>query len=160
MTDTLEAPERYLVRNQAKCLGCGDTIVSRHTHDFVTCSCGALSVDGGRSYARRAFKEEVPWEELSVYSDVPVSGGGHVLENSDAVLSQTHPAGACFGARCTIHNMSDHSMRNLEQVWHSGHMWRRCMHNGLHPDPDEFPLPKEGDNHVCCTEHCCGGAYG
>jgi len=34
-------------------LSCGDKIVSKHRHDFVTCTCGAVSVDGGQSYLRR-----------------------------------------------------------------------------------------------------------
>jgi hypothetical protein len=28
-------------------------IVSKHRHDFVTCTCGAISVDGGQAYLRR-----------------------------------------------------------------------------------------------------------
>ena len=160
MTDTATTQEKYLVRNQAKCLGCGDVIVSRHTHDFVTCSCGALSVDGGISYARRAFDKDVPWEDLSIYSDTPVPMGEHRLENSTATLLRTHPEGACYGERCTIHAMSEHSMRKLEQVFYRGRMWRECEHDVLHPDPDEFPLPQEGAHtHICCDEHCCTGAY-
>jgi hypothetical protein len=34
-------------------LSCGDLIVSKHRHDFVTCTCGAISVDGGQEYLRR-----------------------------------------------------------------------------------------------------------
>jgi hypothetical protein len=28
-------------------------IISKHRHDFVTCTCGAISVDGGQAYLRR-----------------------------------------------------------------------------------------------------------
>lgn len=42
-----------IIQNAASCNGCGDFIVSKHRHDFVTCSCGAISVDGGQSYLRR-----------------------------------------------------------------------------------------------------------
>jgi hypothetical protein len=28
-------------------------IISKHRHDFVTCTCGAISVDGGQDYLRR-----------------------------------------------------------------------------------------------------------
>ena len=31
-----------------KCLMCGDTVISRAQHDFVTCYCGNVSVDGGQ----------------------------------------------------------------------------------------------------------------
>jgi len=43
-----------IIQNAVSCLGCGDFIVSKHRHDFVTCTCGAISVDGGQSYLRRS----------------------------------------------------------------------------------------------------------
>lgn len=57
---------RTILHNKAKCLKCGDVIESRYEHDFVTCSCGHLSVDGGRSYLRRVFTDD-DWEELTEY---------------------------------------------------------------------------------------------
>jgi hypothetical protein len=42
-----------IIQNAVSCNGCGDFIVSKHRHDFVTCSCGAISVDGGQEYLRR-----------------------------------------------------------------------------------------------------------
>jgi hypothetical protein len=42
-----------IVQNAVNCLSCGDLIVSKHRHDFVTCTCGAISVDGGQEYLRR-----------------------------------------------------------------------------------------------------------
>ena len=42
-----------ILRNAARCKKCGETIESRHVHDFVTCKCGAISVDGGKEYLRR-----------------------------------------------------------------------------------------------------------
>lgn len=40
--------------NAAKCARCGDYIRSRNRHDFRTCKCGAISVDGGSWYMRRS----------------------------------------------------------------------------------------------------------
>ena len=62
-----------LTRNALQCLGCGDVIESKYRHDYVTCSCGAWSVDGGLDYTRRAWREDpfVPcvdlceWEEIN-----------------------------------------------------------------------------------------------
>ena len=55
-----------IVQNAVTCLGCGDFIVSKHRHDFVTCTCGAISVDGGQAYLRRVgdFRNAVDhsWE--------------------------------------------------------------------------------------------------
>ena len=61
---------RRLKRNAARCDGCGDTIESEFCHDFRTCSCGALAVDGGLAYARRLFKPEVPFTDLNEYEEV------------------------------------------------------------------------------------------
>ena len=33
-----------------RCLSCGDVIFSRARHDFMTCSCGKVSIDGGFDY--------------------------------------------------------------------------------------------------------------
>jgi hypothetical protein len=43
-----------IVENAVTCKKCDDFIVSKHRHDFVTCSCGTISVDGGQSYLRRS----------------------------------------------------------------------------------------------------------
>lgn len=47
----------HLTRNAAKCLACGDVVESKYRHDFVTCSCGSLSVDGGLAYSRRSYAD-------------------------------------------------------------------------------------------------------
>lgn len=44
--------------NKAQCLLCGQIIESTHVHDFRTCKCGNLSVDGGHDYIRRAYRED------------------------------------------------------------------------------------------------------
>ena len=46
--------ETVILSNQIKCLHCGESIYSAHRHDFVTCTCGSVSVDGGMNYFRRA----------------------------------------------------------------------------------------------------------
>lgn len=55
-------PRAIIVENSIRCLQCGDVITSKHRHDFVTCSCGRSSVDGGSDYLRRVGDS---WEELS-----------------------------------------------------------------------------------------------
>lgn len=47
-----------LLHNSAKCLVCGEVLVSRHTHDYKQCSCeNKTSVDGGLSYVRYGGKD-------------------------------------------------------------------------------------------------------
>ena len=55
-----------IIRNAIRCNICGDEIESKHRHDFVTCKCGACSVDGGHDYLRRCFKEEGCYTDISV----------------------------------------------------------------------------------------------
>ena len=56
-----------IIRNSARCLRCGDEIESKHVHDFVTCKCGAISVDGGKEYFKRSA------EDLSLLLDTSES---------------------------------------------------------------------------------------
>ena len=57
--------------NAAKCLECNEIIRSKNRHDYVSCTCGNLSVDGGSWYLRRGYKKENSFEELSEnYSDI------------------------------------------------------------------------------------------
>jgi len=56
--------------NSAMCLVCDDTIVSKHSHDYVTCNCGALSVDGGLEYLKRNFVKMEDWIEMSEYEEI------------------------------------------------------------------------------------------
>lgn len=54
-----------LTLNSAKCLVCGDILVSRYRHDFVSCRCGNLAVDGGLDYERRVVQDPGRVVELS-----------------------------------------------------------------------------------------------
>jgi len=42
-----------IIKNAARCLKCRDVVISTHRHDFVSCTCGAMFVDGGNDYLRR-----------------------------------------------------------------------------------------------------------
>ncbi len=44
------------MRNSARCKLCGDEIESKHVHDFVSCKCGEIFVDGGKAYTKRGAK--------------------------------------------------------------------------------------------------------
>ena len=55
---------QVILHNRAKCLKCGEVLESKYRWDYVTCSCGALSVDGGHDYLKRSGNLE-DIEELS-----------------------------------------------------------------------------------------------
>ena len=57
-----------IVRNSFRCKKCNDIIQSNSRHDFKSCQCGAVAVDGGLDYLRRIGTQE-DWEELSIFED-------------------------------------------------------------------------------------------
>jgi hypothetical protein len=65
-----DEPRKRLTRNAMKCHGCGDTIESKHRHDFVSCTCEALFVDGGLDYNRFGCRPGVPIENLCEWEEV------------------------------------------------------------------------------------------
>lgn len=72
--DVFIDPDDYLFRrygtailwNAAQCALCKDVIESRNRHDFVTCECGEISVDGGTDYLRRGARDLRNVIDLSV----------------------------------------------------------------------------------------------
>ena len=57
---------KILTKNAIKCKKCGDIIQSKYRHNFVSCSCGACSVDGGLDYLRRCGNPS-DYEEVDEY---------------------------------------------------------------------------------------------
>ena len=55
-----------IIKNAIRCNICGEEIESKHRHDYVTCKCGACSVDGGHDYLRRSFKSPGCFTDISV----------------------------------------------------------------------------------------------
>jgi hypothetical protein len=60
-----------IICNRIQCVHCKDIIISHHRHDYKHCSCGTVSVDGGRDYLLRGFNRKTDYIELSLYSDSP-----------------------------------------------------------------------------------------
>ena len=61
-----------IIKNAASCTVCYSFIESKHRHDFKSCSCGNIFVDGGLSYLRRGgnmstFQDESKIVHLSDY---------------------------------------------------------------------------------------------
>lgn len=62
---TVPAPRPRILANRAQCRACGDVIESTHVHEFRSCRCGSISVDGGREYLRRLWKGG-EWEAAAI----------------------------------------------------------------------------------------------
>ncbi|CAM4026728.1 hypothetical protein L1N85_17125 [Paenibacillus alkaliterrae] len=58
-----------LKKNLIQCLCCNDIIESVYTHDYKTCRCGAVSIDGGLEYPKRSFPSGAPEEWFKELSD-------------------------------------------------------------------------------------------
>lgn len=57
-----------IIQNQVRCNKCGDEPYSAHRHDYVSCKCGAVAVDGGMEYLRRSGNPE-DYTEMSMSMD-------------------------------------------------------------------------------------------
>jgi hypothetical protein len=62
-----------ILKNAAYCLKCETEVESVHRHDFRSCECGEVSVDGGHDYLRRVWGPDAQWVDRSVETgdDVP-----------------------------------------------------------------------------------------
>jgi hypothetical protein len=70
--DTSQKERRYfyignIFENKAKCLKCGEIIISKNVHNYAICKCGNLAVDGGSWYCKRVYKKENSYKEMSIY---------------------------------------------------------------------------------------------
>lgn len=56
-------------RNRVQCLKCDDVIEATHQHDFKSCKCGFVSIDGGAyGHWRRLWNEGDP---KAAYREMP-----------------------------------------------------------------------------------------
>lgn len=144
--------------NKAQCAECKDIIMSRTRHDFVSCSCGAIFVDGGTDYLRRGGSDGafIDMSRVTEYDD------RQQLENSDVFVNGVHSPALCEGNSCPIHNRSLHPLRDCEQalsfINHAAVSWRICTHGIYHIDPDEskewLTKNKVSRKHKGC-DGCC-----
>lgn len=58
-----------IIVNKIKCKKCGGIIESTYRHDYRTCKCGAVAVDGGHDYLRRCGNLE-DFEDLSEFENI------------------------------------------------------------------------------------------
>ena len=64
-----DAPKYRMTKNAIMCKRCQETIESTHVHDFRSCACGKVFVDGGLEYARRCGDRN-NWVEKSEYEEI------------------------------------------------------------------------------------------
>lgn len=64
-SDDMPEKKTIIVRNAIRCNHCGDVIESNYIHDFKTCSCRKVAVDGGHDYLRRCAASSEDYTDLS-----------------------------------------------------------------------------------------------
>lgn len=75
---------RKILRNRVRCNKCGDVIESKSRHDFVSCSCGAIGLDGGHDYQRLVLARGVKGDDftdMSEYDKTDMSDEARTLFN-------------------------------------------------------------------------------
>ena len=58
-----------IIKNCIQCKVCGKVIESKLRNDFMTCSCGRCSVDGGLEYLRRVAETSDIFVEMSQFEE-------------------------------------------------------------------------------------------
>lgn len=75
-----------VLRSQIECPSCHQIIASLHRHDFRSCRCGAVSLDGGRDYCRVLFhRARAIDRSLVIDADVTKEDARRLIEVLNAV---------------------------------------------------------------------------
>lgn len=83
-----------IIQNQVQCHRCGDKPYSATVHDFKSCKCGSVSVDGGQQYLRRVG-------ELNAFSEMSVELPKEAVEAALAEMDAMSESGRnTFGIFC------------------------------------------------------------
>ena len=85
---------RFIKLNRAKCLTCGDTLISKPecASKEVTCTCGGLTISGGathtyrkgRNYKDMCILDFSDCPEVSIDTPIPPPGSSITREELDA----------------------------------------------------------------------------
>ena len=73
---------KRILRNVIRCNHCGDVIESTYRHDYRTCRCGCVFVDGGHDYLRRgAMYGPDDYTDISEVEEINDDTNGKKEEN-------------------------------------------------------------------------------
>ena len=63
---TAEEIELYRFQDGVHCLTCEDVIFSMNRHDSHSCTCGKVSIDGGKDYTKVSFEPKSLYEMVTI----------------------------------------------------------------------------------------------
>lgn len=103
------------MKNKAKCKLCNSIIESFHATDYVTCSCGEISLDGGNSL--RCFANDL-------FNIIRIDDEGNeiipkVVDKVDTTLTQHNPdtdLDRKIPTKNDLIDMLDEMIKNLENL--------------------------------------------
>jgi len=72
-----------IIKNRAYCKKCSIEVESKSVHDFRSCKCGSLSVDGGRDYLHRLGDPNTYIDTSIVTDATPIWTNVGKLNDSD-----------------------------------------------------------------------------
>jgi hypothetical protein len=61
---------QFRYQDAIHCLSCDDVIYSVMRHDFRSCTCGSVSIDGGRDYTSISYKPNSSYANIIPYRTV------------------------------------------------------------------------------------------
>ena len=70
------------MRNRAKCKLCEEILESFHRHDYVTCKCGEIFIDGGQDYLRCGAND---WQNFLRVEDDGTITYPKIVEKSEEI---------------------------------------------------------------------------
>lgn len=85
------------------------------------------------------YHKEIAVSDYDLFGNINAAEPSLGAQIGKTVL-RTHPEGACSGEYCSIHNPSDHALKDAPLNWRGdrGLMERICEHGVGHPDPDHL----------------------
>jgi len=114
-----------LLRNSIKCNHCNDEIESKYRHDFVTCKCGKVSVDGGKDYGRTMFTKVSDYTNTSIVDD-----GSHELRRQYLTWGNNYDKDMNKLPETIYNPIMDMSKEHIEAILEGG--W--CKNNPFYEE--------------------------
>lgn len=77
-----------IVLNAAKCLKCGESLMSEHLTDFKICRCGSIYISGGYTYLMRGAIDRSLILELSIVEELDDETENWKIKNLRKTMSE------------------------------------------------------------------------
>lgn len=85
-----------ILSNQVRCHSCNDTPYSANRHDYKSCKCGAIAVDGGMDYLRRVG-------DIRAYDEMSIEINDTAYGHTSAAITQALKSGRNeLGILCAV----------------------------------------------------------